>query len=263
MRDGGLSCTACSAFYPVREGKIYFDEPPAHETKGAGIKEWLKRRLGALYAKITKIAAPVYQFSPRRFVLERVDPVRKVVVDLGCGTQRIHPGIITVDMFDYDNVDIVCRLERLPFRDESVDAFVSIAVLEHVEDAFGIAGRMMAKTKRGGLGLHLVPFLYHFHESPRDYLRLTHEGAKIMFKGWRCEEVFNPSGPVSLFLMHFVEFLSILVSFGNGKAREAAYLALSALLFPVKYLDVFFVKRKAFLSMAPTLCFVVRKPDAA
>jgi hypothetical protein len=264
LKEGSdaLVCEACGASYPVRNRKIYFDEPPRHETAEAGIKEWLKHKLGPVYAVIVKIVAPVYPFSPRRFVLDHIDPAQNIVVDLGCGTQRIHTAIITVDLFDYDNVDIVCRLEKLPFRDNSVDAFSSIAVLEHVEDAFGIVRQIAEKTKPGGLSLHLIPFLYHFHESPRDYLRVTHMGAKNLFKGWTCLEVFNATGPISLFLMHFIEFASIVVSFRNGKAKEAVYLGLSALLFPIKYLDAFFVRREAFLSMAPTLCITVKKPDA-
>lgn len=259
---GALVCEACNAVFAVRNRKIYFEEPPVHQTSGAGIKEWLKHRLGGIYACAVKIVAPVYPFSPKRFILDRFDPSQNIVVDLGCGTQRVHPDIITVDLFAYGNVDIVCSLEKLPFRDNSVDAFSSFAVLEHVEDAYGIVRRVAEMTKPGGLGFHLVPFLFHFHESPRDYLRWTHMGAQNLFKGWACLEVFNPTGPVSFFLMHFIEFMSILLSFRHGRVKEAVYLGLSALLFPIKFLDIFFVKRAAFLSMAPTLCVVVQKPDA-
>lgn len=44
------------------------------------------------------------------------DPATAVVVDLGADTQRIHPDVITLDLFDYDEVDIVCSLDRRPFK---------------------------------------------------------------------------------------------------------------------------------------------------
>lgn len=257
---GAVVCNDCAASYPVRRNKIYFSEPPPHETAEASLKERLKRLLGPLYGKLVRVIAPVYPFSPRKAVTRYVDPSSKVVVDLGCGAQRIHPDVITVDLFDYDSVDLVCRLDQLPFRPGSVDAFTSFAVLEHVEDPFRVARSLLPLTREGGFSIHLIPFLYHFHESPRDYLRVTHMGALEMFKEWEPVEVFNTNGPISLFLLHLVEFLAILASFGNGRIKEAAYLLFAAVLFPIKYLDWFFVDRRAFLSLAPTLCVVVRKP---
>lgn len=259
--ENDLYCPSCAAIYPVKNGKIYFEQPPVIQTQEAGLKERLKRLLGPVYAALLPIVAPVYPFSPRRFVLDHIDPSQKIVVDLGCGTQRVHPDMITVDLFDYANVDIVCSLEHLPFKKESVDAFTSFAVLEHVEDAFAIIRSAKEKTRKGGMSLHLIPFLYHFHESPRDYLRLTHMGMGKLFDGWHIEQLFNATGPVSLFLMHFIEFFAILLSFGKGRVKEALYLGLAAALFWVKYLDVFFVRREAFLSLAPTLCVAARKPD--
>ena len=71
----------------------------------------------------------------------------------------------------------------------------------------------------------------------------------------------NVTGPVTYFLLGFIEFLSTLLGFGNDSARGALSLLFSVLLFPIKFLDAPFIGRRSFLGMAPTILTVVRKPD--
>ena len=107
----------------------------------------------------------------------------------------------------------------------------------------------------------LIPFLFPFHASPSDFQRYTHKGQKILFDGWELLEQFNPTGPVTLALLGIIEFFSILFSLGSEKAKDYIYLILCAALFPIKYLDFFFVNRKRFIGLAPSILSVVRKND--
>ena len=57
------------------------------------------------------------------------------------------------------------------------------------------------------------------------------------------------------------EFFATLFAFGAGKVKPYLYIFFCILLFPWKYLDVFFVQRRAFQTLAPTLLLTLRKPD--
>ena len=54
-------------------------------------------------------------------------------------------------MFDYENVDIVCNIEHLPFIQESIDIVINKAVLEHVPCPEAIVSEIKRVLKPGGL----------------------------------------------------------------------------------------------------------------
>src|SRR6185503_6464517 len=56
----------------------------------------------------------------------------KIVLNLGSGTNRIHPDIINVDLFAFKEVDVVADIRDMPFKDASVDGIICEDVLEHV-----------------------------------------------------------------------------------------------------------------------------------
>lgn len=257
--ERALVCQNCGATFPVRGGKIYFDTPPVHETAEAGIKERFKKLLGTRYNLMVDLVAPIFPFNARKVIVKYVDPAERIVVDLGAGPRRVHPDIITLDLFDYETVDIVCSVERLPFAANSVDGFVTLAVMEHLVNPFGLVDSLYRATRIGGVGIHDVPFLYHFHEFPRDFMRFTHMGLMNLFKKWEVLRIFNNAGPVSLALSTGVEIAATLLSFGNGRIKELIYLALCGLTFPIKYLDWFFINRQSVFSYAPGFCIIVRK----
>lgn len=257
-----VTCESCFATYPIRKGKIYFVNVTSHEDDLDTIKGHLKRWLGKYYYKIgVHIIAPTYPFNYAKKICGRLDPSQHIVIDVGCGNHRIHEDIFGLDFVDYDAVDLVCDLTHLPFKPNSVDAFVSRSVLEHVKDPCDIVKKFYRCTKEGGLSMHLIPFLFPFHASPYDFQRYTHKGHETLFKGWEVVEQSNPTGPVTLVLLCMIEFLSILMSMGNKKAKGFIYLGLCAILFPFKYMDVIFVNRKSFLTLAPTIFTVARKGD--
>lgn len=259
--EGALVCQKCDAAFSIRGGKIYFDAPPAHETAEAGVKERFKKLLGAKYNLLVDLVAPIYPFNARKVITEHVDPAKNLVVDVGAGARRVHPDIITLDLFDYDTVDIVCSVDRLPFAPNSVDGFVSLAVIEHLPDPFAMVESLYRATRAGGFGIHDVPFLYHFHESPRDFMRFTHMGLMLLFKKWKTVRLFNNAGPVSLALSSGVEIIASLLSFGNGRVKELIYLGLCGVTFPIKFLDWPFIDKQAVFSYAPGFCIVVEKGE--
>lgn len=253
-------CQNCLAAYPIKNGKIYFVEVPDRVDELDKVKGALKALLGRYYYVIGRdVVAPTYPFNFRGQIYGRLDPTRQIVIDVGCGNYRMDENVIAADLFDYDAVDVVCDLEALPFRDDSVDAFVSRSVLEHIPDNSLVIEQFARCTRPGGVSMHLIPFLFPFHASPHDFQRYTHKGQETLFNGWEVVDQTNPTGPVTLLLLGLIEVLSIVFSLGHGKIRAYLYLFFCLLLFPLKFLDFPFVNRKSFFALAPTLFIVVRK----
>ncbi len=254
-------CAACDLQFPIRNGRIYFVDVPERSDELDRVKGFFKRLLGRYYHAIgINIVAPVYPFGYLRRVRRHLDPARQIVVDLGCGSHRIDDHMIGADIFDYDAVDVVCDLAALPFRSSGLDALVSVSVLEHVRDPKVVIAECKRCAKPGGLSMHLIPFLYPFHASPFDFHRYTHKGQEVLLDGWETVEQSNAAGPVTLMLICLIEFLSILLSFGHQKLKALINLMLCGLLFPIKFLDFPFVDRKSFMTLAPTIFIVGRKP---
>ena len=258
--DAGC-CDHCVIDYPIRNNKIYFIKVPAKSEDFLDkVKEKMKRGFGKYYYTIgVNVIAPTYPFNLGNNVKKYINSKTQIVIDIGSGNNRIDKNIICLDMFDYDSVDVVCDVDKLPFKENSVDAFVSRSMLEHVPDPLKLVDQFYDCTKENGFGLHLIPFLYPFHASPYDFQRFTHKGVAILFNEWTIVEQKNKTGPFSLLLLLIIEFLSIIFSFGNYRLKAIANLCFCALFFPIKFLDVLFVNKKSFLTMAPSILTIVKK----
>lgn len=257
----GGACSECAKHYPVRNDKIYFVLPPAHvEDNLDRIKYRLKGLLGKYYYRIgVDIIAPTYPFNFSGEICRRIDPSQKIVVDIGSGARRIDPDIICMDLFDYENVDVVCDVTAIPFRDGAVDAFVSRSMLEHVPEPQRVVSEIKRCTAIGGCSMHLIPFMMPFHASPYDFQRYTHKGALQLFSDWECVAQFAPFGPITLLMQSTIECLSAIFSFGNERIKTFLYLGLCLVLFPIKFLDAPFVRRPRLIGIAPSVFTVVRK----
>lgn len=65
-------------------------------------------------------------------------------------------------------------MTKMNFRDNSVDAFISMFALEHVYDYQSVINECYRCLKPGGRLILGVPFLYYYHGAPQDYFRFTH-----------------------------------------------------------------------------------------
>lgn len=77
--------------------------------------------------------------------------------DLGCG-RRKQPGAIGVDSVALTGVDVVARLEALPFRPGSLAGAHAHHVLEHVDDLASVMGQIHASLRPGGRLVASVPY---------------------------------------------------------------------------------------------------------
>lgn len=94
-------------------------------------------------------------------------------------------------VLDY-NPDIVGDIHSLPFENNSQDAIVCIAVLEHVENPTKAASEMRRVLKDGGHLLVYVPFIYYYHAESgyyKDYWRFTKDSLALLFDGFSKMEI--------------------------------------------------------------------------
>lgn len=95
--------------------------------------------------------------------------------------------------------DIVGDIHSLPFDDNSVDAIICIAVLEHVENPIKACEEMYRVLKPGGQVFAYVPFIYYYHPMKgyyQDFYRFTIDGVKYLLRDFKNLEVEKIRGPL-------------------------------------------------------------------
>lgn len=106
-----------------------------------------------------------------------------LILDCGAGLRDTYfPNVINFEIVDYDTTDVLGAGERLPFKDNTFDAVISIAVLEHVRNPFECADEISRVLKPGGILYCCVPFLQPLHGYPNHYFNATHQGLQRLFE---------------------------------------------------------------------------------
>jgi len=128
---------------------------------------------------------------------------RKDILDIGGGF-RFQKGLGQYkDLFKQSNYlvldnnkgyhpDILADVCQMPLKDESIDAIICKAVLEHVYNPQKAVNEIYRVLKETGKCLVYVPFLYpyHAHEGVyKDYYRYTQDGIKYLFRKFKSIEI--------------------------------------------------------------------------
>lgn len=96
--------------------------------------------------------------------------------------------------------DIVGDVQNLNLPDNSIDAIICIAVLEHVEEPQKAVQEIWRVLKPGGYCFLYVPFLYYYHPMSgyyKDFYRFTCDGLKYLLKDFRSVELWNVRGAIA------------------------------------------------------------------
>ena len=206
-----------------------------------------------------KLLSPVYEVIPRRAFFKSFDARRDLVVDLVSGTSQYGDEVLCVDGAAYPNVHVVCRLEHLPFQDNSIAGVLSVAVLEHVADPAAHVAEMLRVLRPGGRVLCYIPFMQAYHASPDDYQRFTLSGMKQLFREFEIINVRPGGGPTSGMLWVLQEWLALMLSCGSERLYRLI-LPLTWLLSPLKYLDFLLLRHPAAAVIASAYVIEARKP---
>ncbi len=173
-----------------------------------------------------------------------------VAVNVGSGRTAYSIRVVNVDIFPYDNVDIVGDACELPVADDSVDLVISQAALEHIQDPRASIAEMKRILKRDGKVYCEVPFMQPFHADPNDYYRFTLTGIEEAFREFTILEKGVVVGPSSAFSLILRTYVALLFSFGNTLVFHFLGLLLGWITLPIKYLDVFLEKNSLAYRMA-------------
>lgn len=128
----------------------------------------------------------------------RFDPSRTWIIPLLKGVEYL----IMDPVPDY-HPDIIGDIHAMPFKDNSLDAIICIAVLEHVENPFVAMKEMYRTLKPGGYCFIYVPFLYYYHAEVgyyADYWRFSKDALKLLTKDFKTVEIQSVRGAIGTLL---------------------------------------------------------------
>jgi SAM-dependent methyltransferase len=171
------------------------------------------------------------------------------IVDLGAGGRRISPRTVALDFVAGPDTDVVGDVQRLPFRDGSVDLVFATGLFEHVEDERAVIAEIRRVLKQGGLVHVEIPFLEAYHEDPIDVRRLTADGLDRAMRrgGFRTIRRGGHIGPTVALVSLAARWWALWFE-GEGRIARAlsfaSFAAASAVLWPLKFLDGPLSRRK-------------------
>jgi len=116
----------------------------------------------------------------------------------------------TVNFDKKEKPDVLARAEKLPFKDNTVDNILCLAMLEHVRDPEAVIKEMHRVMKRKARALVWVPFYWREHNYPIDNCRYTHQGINALLERHGFKVIESKSKPYGGFFFvasHNVRFL--------------------------------------------------------
>lgn len=167
--------------------------------------------------------------------------------------------LVEVDIAWGPRTAIICDAHNLPFADNSFDAVVCQAVLEHVLDPGRVVAEIHRVLSADGLVYSEVPFVYQVHGAPYDFTRFTALGHRRLYR--RFDEIASgvqcgPGSALGLTLTYFLRSLS--------RTRAGAGLAMRSgrlLFFWLKHLDRWLVGRPTAVDACAGTFFLGRRRE--
>ncbi|GEO40834.1 SAM-dependent methyltransferase [Skermanella aerolata] len=195
------------------------------------------------------------------YVAEALPAARILVV--GAGDKR-YPDLPNVrytytDVILGEGADYVCDLHDLPFPDESFDAVIAVAVLEHVADPFRCASEIARVLRPGGYVYSVTPFMQQVHMGRYDFTRFTFLGHRRLFRHFtqvKAGMALGPAGALAWSLEYFC-----LSFFSRSATRKYVRVAVKLATAPIKYFDRILARREGALDAAGGVYFFGTKAD--
>ncbi|NEO87664.1 MAG: class I SAM-dependent methyltransferase [Spirulina sp. SIO3F2] len=100
--------------------------------------------------------------------------------------EKFGPNWVSVDKYDTrDFIDYNYDIHTLEFEDESFDAVVCWSILEHIPHPEIAIKELYRVLKPDGEVWVQLPFLFPYHEVPKDYWRVTPDGLRVWMDAFK------------------------------------------------------------------------------
>jgi len=228
--------------------------------------------LKQLYHRVARPPSTNYYLNQLGLNPYELLPPGGVVVDVGGGgTQGRYAfgssaiaqrrlNLIVMDLFPSEGVAVLGNAESLPLRSESVDAVLSVSVLEYVRDAQRVIDEAFRVLKPGGLLYVSAPFVFPHHPPPEDRFRFSSSGLRALAEAFEPVKVGSNRGPASTFCHIFIHFLAVVGSFNSRTLYGVLLDFFGWCFFWIKYLDRFIGHYEVGSVLYGNAFFLGRKP---
>ncbi len=173
------------------ENDVFASRGASVVDRGWGARRWRADRRNA-----------VAEYHIRRLARSLSSGDRVLVIGggtVGKGLEPLysHPDlqIVAFDIYASSHTQVIADAHRIPFRDDSFDAVVVQAVLEHVLDPTHVVAEISRVLKPRGLVYAETAFLQHVHEGPFDFTRFTESGHRWLFREFDLIDSGAVAGP--------------------------------------------------------------------
>jgi SAM-dependent methyltransferase len=267
-----LNCLECAASFPLSKGRPVLLR---HDNSLFSIADYLN--VSRSISHQSKFARIIPSISINLSVARLMNHLRSsldsrgpsVILVVGGGRQRswldpllcstVPHQIIYTDIDTTADVDIFCDGHDLPLHDNSVDAVITTAVLEHVLYPERVAAEISRVVKLNGILYSEMPFMQQVHEGAYDFTRYTLSGHRRLFNNFLEIEAGMVAGPATALAWSVENF--ILAFFSDQKIRKIAKVFTRFGLFWLKYFDYFFSRRTGAMDGASCTYLLAKKID--
>lgn len=171
--------------------------------------------------------------------------------------RQAHAAILMSDVAVGSVTDVCLDAHDIPFMNESFDAVIVQAVLEHVLDPQRVVAEITRVLRLGGLVYAETPFMQQVHMGAYDFTRFTLSGHRRLFRHFeevRGGTAVGPGSALAWSLSYFV------ASFApRGRGRSILMKLATFAFFWIKHFDRFLAHRDAAADAAAGVYFLGRR----
>jgi len=175
-----------------------------------------------------------------------------IIVSAGAGVDCIEAHLAMTP-----RTNLITDPHALPLADESVDAVIVDAVLEHLIDPFAAVDELFRVLKKDGLVYSDTPFMVQVHGGAFDFMRFSHLAHRRLFRRFSEVESGVSCGPGSALAVSAQAFLLSFVRSSSGRAAVKGFCALAFFWF--KYFDRLLLNRPGSMDAALGTYFIGQK----
>jgi SAM-dependent methyltransferase len=168
--------------------------------------------------------------------------------------------ILEADIAAGSRTQVVCDAHALPFQEETFDAVVCQAVLEHVADPAAVVGEIRRVLRPHGFVYSEVPFMQQVHGGAYDFTRFTYVGHRRLWRWFDEIESGIHGGPAMALAWSIQYFVRALPR--RRRARAMVFVIAGVFLSWLPRMDSFLTSRRAAYDAAAGSYFLGRLAEA-